>query len=70
MEIDWKLIFMLLLDFLIFSFYSMPLPFFPQIALDYGVTKAEIGLVFGSFALGSFFCSMLFGMLMSKVSKH
>lgn len=67
---DWKLVSMLLLDFFIFSFYSMPTPFFPAIALDYGLGTTEIGLIFGTFALGSIFCSLMFGKIMSIVGKH
>lgn len=70
MAADYKLPAMLMLDFVVMCNYSMPLPFFPGVATThYHLTKTEIGMVFGAFAIGSFLASVTFGKAMGSVKK-
>jgi MFS family permease len=70
MGIDIKLCAMLILDFVVCSNYSLPLPFLPGIAEnEYMLSKTEIGLIFGAFAIGNLLCSVIVGKVMGSVGK-
>jgi len=64
MKIDPTLFGLLLLDFLVYSAFSLPLPFFPKLAKNKGISESIIGLIFGCFNIGSALSSLLYGKLM------
>ncbi len=70
MKLDYKLISMMLVTYLVWITYSLPMTFFPLKAKSKGVSETFIGYILANFALGTILSSLLFGKIMGKVGKN
>ena len=59
------LIIVLMLQFFAFSYESCGYPFYPQIAIDKGLSSSEIGLVFAAYGAARFLSAPIAGSMVS-----
>ena len=57
---------LLLINFLSFSTYGIPITFFPNIAEIRGISDLLSGFIFAMYPLGAFFCGFIVGKMLTK----
>ena len=57
---------LILLNFLSFSTYGIPITFFPNVAETRGISGILVGLIFAMYPMGAFCCGLIVGKMLTK----